>query len=281
MTFIQFRPGVKIDQATQVIDRQAMEAGNGRGWGSGQPVREQMNHYFQWTDNAERQLGSVLAPGEAQALVFTQTYWALRTSPLDGVRLNTLIEREYESRQQALQQLAERLRAQSSRWERQAAPLVIPDTNMFLDKDETIDQIDWTMAADSNMEVRLVVPLIVIHELDRLKRQGNGTTAQAARAAIRWLACALPPEGEARSERFERQGRGATTVEAYLHDGPTRPPDADAVIIDVCKWLTTVSSLPVTLVTKDLNMSLRATAADVTVTYLEKGAQGSVPARRS
>lgn len=265
---VSFRPGTKIDQVVDTLTRQAAEAGNGQSFSAGNSTTDQLNHYFRWAEAAEPQLANVLALPDARALVRTETYWVLRTASPDTVRLTTLINDEYQARQKALEQLAAELRKQCKRWADGAAPLVVPDTNMFLDKDESIEQVDWAVPVGSSIDVRVVVPLVVIHELDRLKRQGNSTTARLAQTAIRWLATILPTES-GRSERLSTGEHGAT-FEAYVHDGPARPGDADGVILDVCRRLPTIANLPLTLVTKDLGMSLRAGAAAVKVVYLEK-----------
>lgn len=265
---VSFRPGIKIEQVVDALTRQAAEAGNGLSFSAGNTITDQLQHYFRWAEAAEPQLANVLALSDARELVRTQAYWVLRTAPPDSVRLNTLINDEYQSRQKALEQLAAELQKQGKRWTDGAAPLVVADTNMFLDKDEAIETIEWATLVDSSIDVRVVVPLVVIHELDRLKRQGNSTTARLAQSAIRWLAATLPV-ASGRSDRVSRGDHGAT-FEAYVHDGPTRPADADGVILDVSRRLATIAGLPLTLATKDLGMSLRASAAGVEVVYLEK-----------
>jgi hypothetical protein len=141
------------------------------------------------------------------------------------------------------------------------------DTNMILDRDELFDTVQWAALIEATIAVRLVVPLIVIHELDRLKRQGNSTTAQLARQAIKQLASQLPIAIDARSEPISSEMQ-TVTVEAYVHGGPSRPDDADGMIIQFCEWLAVVSGLPTTLVTKDLGMALRARAAGVTTVHI-------------
>lgn len=44
-----------------------------------------------------------------------------------------------------------------------------------------------------------MVPLVVVHELDCLKRQGNSTTATLARTSLRWLIDILPRDPRGRS----------------------------------------------------------------------------------
>jgi predicted ribonuclease YlaK len=67
---------------------------------------------------------------------------------------------------------------------------VVPDTNMFLDQ-EPFETIDWATLFGAQI-ARIIVPIVVIHELDRLKRQGNQATSRAARHALSWLKDVLP-----------------------------------------------------------------------------------------
>jgi predicted ribonuclease YlaK len=61
---------------------------------------------------------------------------------------------------------------------------------MFLDQ-EPFETIDWATLFGAQI-ARIIVPIVVIHELDRLKRQGNQATSRAARHALSWLKDVLP-----------------------------------------------------------------------------------------
>lgn len=274
---LELLPGIPIEQVIQTLSGQATEAGNGPGFSAGQTATALINHYVSCAEQAEQQLANVLTPHQARALIRTETYWVLRSASPDLIRLGPLLTDEYQSRQQVLERLAGELKAEQKRWSRNPAPLVVPDTNLFLDDAEPFATLDWASLADVSMDVRVVIPLIVVHELDRLKRQGNSTTAKLARHAIKWLAAALPV-GTGRSERFATGVYGAT-YEVYIHGGSVRPVDADGVILDFCGQISTISRLSLLLVTKDLGMSLRADAAGLPVVYLEMGGQGSVARR--
>jgi len=165
-----------------------------------------------------------------------------------------------ERRQRALDALAAEL--EGERLRSGASTLVVPDTNLFLQKDAPVAEIDWPSLVQGDDAVRLVVPLVVVHELDRLKRQGNSTTATLARTSLRWLLDVLPRDPQARSGPLSAVAR-STTVEVYVHEGPSRPEDADRAIIEVTTWLATVSSQTTVLITRDLGMRLRAVALGV------------------
>jgi hypothetical protein len=267
MDLIALRPGTKLTQVVETFDRVARAAEDGNSWVSNHSQLEIVDHYLQWTEMAESQLRNVVDAEFASELVRTAGYWALRTTSRDAVRLNTLVREEYESRRRALEGLIVELRLEEKRWERKAAPLIVPDTTMFLDKQRQFHDVNWPELAEAKIEARLVVPLIVIHELDRLKRQGNSTTAQMAKAAIKWLSDALPSDVSSISDSFG-PSEPKVTVEAYIHGGPARPEDADAVIIQFAGWVKATSCLPTKLVTRDLGMALRARSADVETVHV-------------
>lgn len=127
--------------------------------------------------------------------------------------------------------------------------------------------IDWPSALQCDTDVRIVLPIVVIHELDRLKRQGNNTAQLMARDALKWLSATLPMTPKGPPVKISEQVP-ATTIEAYVTDGLSRPLDADGVIIAVTDWLQAVSGRPTKLVTRDLGMRLRASAGGIEAVQL-------------
>jgi hypothetical protein len=246
--------------------REAQNA-NSSGGGPDSGVADRIDRYLRWTEDAEPQLRNVFRPEYAAELVKTTGYWTLRTVSPDALRVNTLVRTEYEGLIGEFERLLTDLAAEKARWERKTAPLLVPDTSMFLDPENLFATVDWPALAESEIDVRVVTPLIVVHELDRLKRQGNSTTARLAREAIRFLSVVLPADVEYYSAPF-RPGPPGSTIEVYVHGGPTRPEDADGVIIEFGRWLGVISGLPTTLVTRDLGMALRARSIKVEAIHI-------------
>lgn len=264
---IALRPGTEIDAAIRQLRLTAQDAANKAGATSGQYPLHDVEQYLRWAEDAERMLSNVLDLLLVDDLIRTPGYWTLRASRGDEPRLTSAVLGEMRQRQAKLDALADELQAEHRRWSDGLATLVVPDTNMFLQDGAPLQDIDWPSAIGSDTDIRLVVPLIVVHELDRLKRQGNSATAKLARASLRLLLDVLPRAPQKRSEPLHA-GRPVTTIESYVHDGPSRPDDADGLIIRVTRWLATVSGRPTMLVTRDLGMRLRAAAAGVTARQL-------------
>ena len=113
-----------------------------------------------------------------------------------------------------------------------------------------------------------------MHELDRLKRQGNSTTAKLARHAIRWLAATIPSNPLWRSSRLAGDQSRGVTIEIAVDDGPSRPEDADGVILAFSRQLGSVSGIATKLATRDLGMQLRAQATGVDALLLDTAPDG-------
>ena len=113
-------------------------------------------------------------------------------------------------------------------------------------------QIDWhSILAISS--VRLVIPLEVIEELDLLKfdrRRPDG-----ARRILPQLAAVLGAGGE------PREGREDTTIEVLVSPAPrARPADGDEEVLQTCQELDQFGGRPVTLISADTAIRLRAQA---------------------
>lgn len=264
---LELRAGATGERAIETLRQAAMDAGNLGSAAAGRTGAQVLDRYLSWTEDAERMVGNVLDPETVADLIHTERYWLLRTATGETPRLTPLVLVEAEHCRRTLSEAAEALRRERDRWRSHAATLAVPDTNMFLQQDAPFEQIDWPVVIDSRIDVRIVLPLVVVHELDRLKRQGNNTTSKLARSALRWLAANLPTDPNGRSAKLSA-GHPETTVEVYVQDGPTRPENADGLIIRFAKQLGGVAGMRTKLVTRDLGMRLRATALSVEAVQL-------------
>jgi len=263
------RPHVKADDAVQVLRAAANDASNVRGLSAGRGAHDLRDDYLRTSEALQRKLGNILDDLDP-SLIQTETYWWIRAADSAAPRLIPLILSEAEALEARLTRLGNTIEQEHRRWADTSCILAVPDTNLFLNPTRPFDQIDWAIELDSSdVGIRLVAPLIVIHELDRLKRQGNNTAAKAARHAIRWLIDVLPHDPVGRSAPLASPGKRDITIEVYVHDGPTRPPDPDAMIIDFARQLGPLSGLPTCLATRDLGMRLRAERHGVDVRLLD------------
>lgn len=94
--------------------------------------------------------------------------------------------------------------------------IVVPDTSAFIEG-AYFDTFDWqSLAAVSSAElVRLIVPILVIGELDELKRDRNLRVSGRARSVLRRL-WELHDDDPAQPASLP--GRRATTIEVFLDE---------------------------------------------------------------
>lgn len=234
----------------------------------GRPAEQIRNDYLNWADQAELLLGNHFTASFVEDVIRTRDYWLFRTKASSEPRLVGEICTELRRQERRLMDLALQLDELERRWsgDHPTEVLAVPDTNMFLRTvpfwDLPLDQYLGTEA------VRIVLPIVVIHELDGRKRQKN--TEKAARTALRWLYGVLPKDPSQRAAL-----RANVTIEVWADDGPLVP-DPDALIIEMAGQLAALSSSPVRLVTHDLAMRIRAQGRGVEAVYLPEDA--TIPA---
>jgi predicted ribonuclease YlaK len=142
------------------------------------------------------------------------------------------------------------------------------DTNSLLHY-KLPSEIDWPTVFGYS-EVRLVIPRAVIDELDRKKWEGADRIRKKARAVLPRLERLLAADGS------PREILPGVTLEALVEPGPReRPEDADEAILAVCIELAQFSGAPqpVTLVTADTGLRIRATQEGITAVGLPDSAR--------
>jgi predicted ribonuclease YlaK len=169
--------------------------------------------------------------------------------------------------------------------------LAVPDTNSFLHHPVPFDQINWNEAVGGNRGVHLVVPLLVVDELDRAKRDNDKpvsrgkpeTVRTRARTTLRTLEGTF--EDPAAMVMLQPAGENGPAVYAELlmdPPGHRRLPDADAELIDRAAAVRDLYGRDVTVITNDTAMLLRARAASLLARRLPKPPQptpGETPPR--
>lgn len=226
---------------------------------AGQDDERHRNNYVRWVENTEGQLWNVFNDVGMVHHLRTAEYWAIRSSLYQPFRVIPLINTEVTEQRRWLQALIDRLRARQDRLEAAPGRATVLDTNVLLHY-EPPWQVDWC-AVVSEKEIRLVVPLRVIEELDEKKYTSRDPKLrQRARDLLSqlWhrladLAGAPVPLGD------------KVTIEVLVEEGRrVRSLDADEEILDECEQLRNLSQLPI-LLTGDTAMSLRAQARQLDV----------------
>jgi hypothetical protein len=241
--------------------------------------------FAQWANNTIRQLRHLIRPSDLEALVLTRRYWTLQSlvAMAGTVQINHLLNMEMDERKQALEDTIRELTAQIEHWSRPGA-YVIPDTSVYVKHTEKLE--DWGRLSfldmRTNVPIHIVVPIIVVDELDRLKDSGTKFTRWRAGYSLAVLDRLLSPG--------ERLGvltaadilnvREEVSIEVVL-DPPehTRLPIADDEIVDRALAVQTLAGKSITLVTYDTGQSTRAGMAGLTVKKLDLPRDDEEPPR--
>jgi PIN domain len=123
----------------------------------------------------------------------------------------------------------------------------------------TVTEADPPHVSMSGLPIRLVVPLVVVEELDDQKRHPNGRVSKAAREILRHLRD-LPRVSTSAFVDVLRLDDDRTTVEILLDDRThVRLPVNDAEIIDCAVYLRSLFPISrrVILVSGDVSMEFR------------------------
>lgn len=261
--------------------------------GSGTTPAERLEAYKRWATTAARLLGPVISRDDLDRLVTTPGYWALqRMAPTEAKHQFELIDLELDERRSDLTQARAELAGDLRRWSSQPGMLVVADANVYLHHEHYFDDIPWHPIVQAQTEgVRLVIPLLVVDELDRNKRaaqnkrtnRSGGTELVRTRARKtlakldrlfenpRWTADLIPAR-----DKF-----GAVTAELLLDDPEhTRLPIADDEIVDRARALQDLTRRDVHVVTFDTGMAFRARTAGLPAHKLDNAEPDETAASR-
>ncbi len=223
------------------------------------PVGGHRNGYIAWIRQAESALAFYFDRRDVESFLLTVRYWEIRRLEPVHDELVALISQEAEARITELDDVLTFYKALADRYSKEAGPVLVPDTNVFLHY-TFFTEAPWCDLADGKA-ARIVVPIVVIEQLDRLKYSENSKRAERAQKVTRELARLSEPWPK---EPAIIPNRG--TIEVILDEpGHMRMAEEDAEIIEVVRGLSSLLSKPARIVTGDLGMTLRARALDVDV----------------
>lgn len=227
--------------------------------------------YLRWANEAGVRLSQMVVPRDVTMLVLTQRHWAIQgIDPAANEALMSLLQGEIDERVRAFAAAQVDMRTQVERWQAHGGKLVIADTNVYLHHGDIFDEADWgaVVHADDSDEIEFVVPLIVVDELDHAKR-GKAQTRTRARITLRAMEemfqDPLRPAALGTIGSRDRI-RAHLLLDDALH---VRLSHADSELVDRCRALADIAGRPVTLVTSDTGMALRARAAGLTVAKID------------
>lgn len=250
------RRGAALDDAVKVLDEIAMDAQNVRG-GAGRKGSV-LDDYVKWVPDSERKLVRYFVRADVESFLYTPRYWDARRYSIAPEQLIAALNGELAARVADLLEVRECLSRQHERYGALVSPVLVPDTNAFVHY-TFFTEAAWPELANAS-NIHMVVPLVVVEELDRLKFSRDSKVADRARKVIRALDRLLASG----AVRAELPGRGSIEVmsEEPDHD---RLPTVDSEIVHVCEELDDLAPASVSVVTGDLGMKVRARSLDVRV----------------
>lgn len=258
---LYLKDGVAPAQAAKSLRELIVKATNLASYGAGPDGASTLRgKYIEWVEEVEVQLFWMARDAEVLTMLHTPRYWYIRGMDRDP-RPWTLIEAEAKIQSATLERMVEDLEERTRRLSSAPGHITVVDTNVLLEYQPPA-QIPWPDLLHCP-DVRLVVPVRVVEELDAKKYARRPDLADRARSLLRQLEAVLGSTGA------PGRLRSGVTIEVPVDSGPRRrPADADEEVLETCHELCQLTGRDVTLVTGDTAMRLRAEARGIPVTKM-------------
>ncbi|WP_433018928.1 PIN domain-containing protein [Kribbella sp. CA-294648] len=270
-TLVTLTPGVDRDHVLDLLHKASTEITN----------NHSQAEYVRWVMDTARTLRGQIAAGDLDRILFTPAFYRLVDPALMGTpQGRQLFDAELSDRQVMLTAAFDKLQ-EIRPWTAAADKvLAVVDTNVFLshpawtqDEDPTavIASIPWAEELGAGFaDVLLVLPEVVIRELDRLKESSNQKLRHRASVTLAVIDKLLPdPYGTVLIRDMdtdwqevadrEKIPHGRVELRVFFDDPAHRPlSDSDAEIIDRAMAVQTLAGTAVRLITMDTGMGLNA-----------------------
>jgi rRNA-processing protein FCF1 len=257
---LRLKPGAIPEQAITALDGRITAAKNLRGEISRpglSPAAEadymmrRRDAYVEWAEATEVALSNLTDDADVLGMVYTAAHAEIRRLIPTDPRPVPLIDSETTRQVANLEWLRDDLAQRRERALSASGHLTLLDTNVLMHYQPPAN-INWPELV-AKREVRLVIPLAVIDELDAMKFSDSARKRGKARELLPQLRCYIGHGGT------PQQVRDHTTIEVLIEPGPRgRAIDVDSEILETAHELRRLSGQPVTIVTADTGMSLRA-----------------------
>jgi hypothetical protein len=267
-------PGVSRDDVLKTlrgIGSGVTDAGNVHG------AYDRLTAYLEWVTASVRMLEHRVTSADIDRLVMTRGYERLLTvtGSLAGTdtgtqrALNAMLSLEIRQRTEALEQAVTELDAQITRWSGSAL-FAVADTSVYMEHEQKLEDLDFAplLPGWTDKTVRVVVPIIIIDELDGLKRSGETLRRWRARHTLKVIEDALAsPRFPGLLRNPAPDGTRGGVILDLLFDPPghVRLPINDDEIIDRALAAQGLAEAPVTLLTFDTGQAARGRRAGLRV----------------
>ena len=240
---------------------------------AGRSGHDCLRHYLGWASEAANMISNYLTLGQSHEIIFTRAYWALANMDGGEPFVVTAIQDELRRQRRRLLELSSSAGELQEYWqtpERAPQLILIPDTNVYIHHPRRVDQVNWLEMANWAGSIRVVIPRIVVAELDNNKRNRYRAVKLRVRETLRLLENLLAlgepqpvklSENDPRSSSREQRD---VTIE-FLPDPLGHQPQAraDDEILARALHLERLTGIPVRIATSDTTMLLSAHAFEL------------------
>jgi hypothetical protein len=221
-------------------------------------VMRSRDDYLQWVEWAEIQLADLTHDRTIAELLHTPRYWEIRRLVPSDARPIPLIDAERRVQRDNLHGMRMNLEMHVNRARGAPGHITVIDSHSLLHY-QLPDSVAWHEIVGHD-NVRLVVPLRVIEELDGKKYGDSQKLRDRARDLLPKLDALIGVMGEPTPIR---EGVTIEVPVEFISGTPrVKPTDADEEILFTCRELSQLSGQEggVTLITGDIGMRIRAQA---------------------
>lgn len=281
------RPGVNRENLLNDLRRVHTDVFNLRGGGGrARNAYERLLEYLNWASDAMSLLGNQISGADLERLVLTRRYEQLLAgvgtlggSDAEKV-VNLLVSLELRERVDAFDAAIKALDALIKRWSG-PGDFFVPDSSFYIEHEQKLEDAGFHayIATWPDHPVHLLVPIVVVDELDGLKRskdkhvrwRAGYTLAVFDRLFARMTERALLKQPEVSPENRSVVVHGAVTLELVFDpQGHVRLPINDDEIVDRAAAIQALVGRDVTMLTYDTSQAMRGRRAGLKVEKLSK-----------
>lgn len=258
---LPLKSGVTPDAAAHVLSELISKAGS---IGPSVGIAELQQRYLDWAERVESRLHYLTDAFEVVTMADTARGRAIRELRPDAPRPWPLVDAEVKLQVSVLDRMLTDLKARMVRMPATDSQVVVVDTNILLHY-KPLDELPWHDITGS-AQVRIVLPLRVIEELDQKKYAPRRDLASRSRRLLpqlrSWIGAAGAPGSIVKN----------VTLEIMVDPGPRqRPSDADEEILAACRELIQFGATRLSLLSGDTAMMLRAQAEGTAIMAMPDG----------
>ncbi|KOV94165.1 hypothetical protein ADL04_25345 [Streptomyces sp. NRRL B-3648] len=237
---------------------------------------ERLLAYLDWATFAVDRLGTLISNADLDRLVLTKRYDQLLAG-LDNFTIGTtqrlvnqLVSAELRQRTTAFTTAVDTLAQELQRWQLRGVPFVA-DSSFYIHHPDKLEETEFAeLLRVADHSVHLLVPMVVVDELDQLKESKDRQVRWRARYTLAVLdrlfqestEHAVLREADTEVQRSTGVRRGEVTVQLILDPpGHVRLPINDDEIVDRALALKPLSGREVTVLTYDTGQATRARVA--------------------